>query len=105
MLPITDYLFLSFALLLVGAVGVITRRNLIIKLFSVEVILNAATINFMAFSRLFADAAGQAFAMFIVVINAAEILIGLAIIAAVFRRLHNVSPAAAEHPEHDVATH
>ncbi|MDP9337814.1 MAG: NADH-quinone oxidoreductase subunit NuoK [Acidobacteriota bacterium] len=102
MLPISDYLFLSFALLLIGLIGVVTRRNLIIKLFSMELILNAASINLMAFARLFADAAGETFAFFTVAIIAAQFLMALAIIAAVFTRWHNVSGALAEPPEQGI---
>jgi NADH-quinone oxidoreductase subunit K len=86
MLPIHYYLFLSLALLIVGIVGAATRRNLIVKLLSVELILGASSINFMAFARLFADAAGQLFSLFIILITAAEFLVALAIIAVVARR-------------------
>lgn len=96
MLPVTDYLFLSLALLLIGMVGAVTRRNLVIKLFSIELILNAASINFMAFARLFADAAGQTFAIFTIAIIATEILVALAIVAAVFRSWQNTSSGPAE---------
>ena len=98
-IPISDYLFLSFALLLIGLLGVATRRNLIIKLFSIELILNAASINLMAFARLFADASGETFAAFTIAIVVAQILVALAITAAVFTRWLNVSAAPAKHPE------
>jgi NADH-quinone oxidoreductase subunit K len=101
MLPIADYLFLSFALLLIGVVGAATRRSLIIKLFSIELILNAAAINLMAFARFFAEANGEAFAGFTIAIVVAEVLVALAIIAAVFTRWLNLSPAKppAQNPE------
>ena len=99
MLPIADYLFLSFALLLIGVAGVATRRSLVIKLFSVELILNAAAINFMAFARFFADAAGETFAAFTIAIAVAQILVALAIFAAVFTRWLNVSRGPAKNPE------
>jgi NADH-quinone oxidoreductase subunit K len=99
MLPISDYLFLSFALLLIGVAGVATRRSLIIKLFSIELILNAAAINFMAFGRFFADAAGETFAAFTIAIVAAQVLVALAIIAAVFTRWLDLSRGPAKHPE------
>jgi NADH-quinone oxidoreductase subunit K len=89
MLPTPYYLFLSFALLLIAVIGALIRRNLIIRLFCVELILNAANINFMAFARTFSDVAGQLFAIFIIITMAAEMLVGLAIIAAVFRRWQN----------------
>jgi NADH-quinone oxidoreductase subunit K len=103
MLPIYDYLFLSFALLLIGAVGALTRRNIIVKLFSIELILNAAAINLAAFARTFADAGGQTFTLFMTAVIAAEIFVALAIIAAVFRRWQIPSPSSAEWPaEQDV---
>jgi NADH-quinone oxidoreductase subunit K len=97
MLPVYEYLFLTFALLLIGVIGVITRRNIVIKLFSVELILNAVAINLMAFARMFADAAGQTFALFLIAVMAAEILVALAIVAAVFRRW-KTPPSPAELP-------
>ena len=99
MLPVYDYLFLSSALLLIGVVGVIIRRSIVVKLFSIELILNAAAINLMAFARLFADAGGQTFAMFMIATIVAEIFVALAIIAAVFRRWPKSSPSPAERPE------
>ena len=58
MLSIEHYLFLSLALFLIGVIGVVTRRNVIIVLMSIELILNAVNINLVAFSRLFGDVAG-----------------------------------------------
>ncbi len=99
MLPIADYLFLSFALLLIGVTGVTTRRSLIIKLFSIELIFNAAAINLMAFARYFADPAGETFAAFAIAIVVAQALLAFAIIAAVFTRWLNVAPAPPKNPE------
>jgi NADH-quinone oxidoreductase subunit K len=82
MLPLTHYLFLSFALLFIGLAGVITRRNLIVRLFSIEIIFNAASINLMAFARLYGDASGQIFAMLTIAMLAIELLAALAIFAA-----------------------
>ena len=86
MLPLTHYLFLSFALFFIGLTGVLTRRNLIIKLFSLEIILNATSINLVAFARLYGDASGQVFAIVSVVVLALEVLVALSIIAAVCSR-------------------
>lgn len=86
MLPMSHYLFLSFSLFFVGLTGVLTRRNLLVKLFSIEIILNAASINLMAFARLYGDASGQIFAMIAVVMLAIELLVAFAIIAAVCTR-------------------
>ena len=86
MLPLTHYLFLSFALFFIGFTGVLTRRNLIVKLLSIEIILNAASINFMVFARLYGDASGQVFSMLVVAMLALELLVALVIIAAVCSR-------------------
>ena len=86
MLPVTHYLFLSFALFFIGLTGVLSRRNLVVKLFSIEIILNAASINFMAFARLYGDATGQVFSILVVAMLALELLVALVIIAAVCSR-------------------
>ena len=86
MLPVTHYLFLSFALFFIGLTGVLSRRNLVVKLFSVEIILNAASVNFMAFARLYGDATGQVFSILVVAMLALELLVALVIIAAVCSR-------------------
>src|SRR5260221_13015834 len=65
MLPIEHYLFLSLALFIIGVIGVVTRRNVIVVLMSIELILNAVNINLVAFSRLYGDVAGQKFVLFI----------------------------------------
>ena len=86
MLSVTHYLFLSFALFFIGLTGVLSRRNLVVKLFSIEIILNAASINFMAFARLYGDATGQVFSILVVAMLALELLVALVIIAAVCSR-------------------
>jgi len=82
MLPIENYLFLSLALFIIGVIGVVTRRNVIVVLMSIELILNAVNINLVAFSRLYGDVAGQVFALFIIADAAAEAAVGLGIIIA-----------------------
>ena len=89
-MPIGYYLFLSMALFLIGAIGVVTRRNVIVVLMSIELILNAANINLVAFSRIFGDASGQVFALFIIADAAAEAAVGLGIIIAFFRNRETV---------------
>lgn len=79
------YLMLSLALFIIGVVGVLTRRNVIIILMSIELILNAVNINLVAFSRLWGDVNGQVFAIFIITDAAAEAAVGLGIILAFFR--------------------
>ncbi len=91
MMSLGHYLFLSLALFLIGAIGVFTRRNVIVVLMSIELILNAALINFVAFSRMFGDTAGQVFALFILAAAAAEAVVGLAIVFALFRNRRTLS--------------
>ncbi|SRR5713101_1921518 len=90
MLPVSYYLFLGLALFLIGVIGVLTRRNVIVILMSIELILNAVNINLVAFSRVFGDVAGQAFAIFIITDAAAEAAVGLGIIIAFFRNRETV---------------
>ncbi len=90
MLSVNHYLFLSLALLLIGVIGVLTRRNVIIILMSIELILNAVNINLVVFSRMFGDVAGQVFAIFIITDAAAEAAVGLGIILAFFRNRETV---------------
>jgi NADH-quinone oxidoreductase subunit K len=90
MLSITHYLVLSLALFTIGVIGVVTRRNVIIILMSIELILNAVNINLVAFSRLFGSVEGQVFAIFIITDAAAEAAVGLGIIIAFFRNRETV---------------
>lgn len=90
MMSPAHYLFLSLLLFLIGCVGVVTRRNVIIVLMSIELILNAVNINLVLFSRIFGDAAGQVFALFIIADAAAEASVGLGILIAFFRNRETV---------------
>jgi len=90
MVPLEAYLLLSLALLTVGIVGVLTRRNVIVMLMSIELILNAVNINLIAFSRSWGDVNGQIFAIFIITDAAAEAAVGLGIILAFFRNRETV---------------
>jgi NADH-quinone oxidoreductase subunit K len=85
MLSIEHYLVLSLALFAIGVGGVLLRRNVIVMLMSIELMLNAVTINLVAFSRLHGSVDGQAFAVFIIVAAAAEAVVGLGIILVVVR--------------------
>ncbi len=89
-IPITHYLFLSTALFTIGVVGVLTRRNMVIVLMSIELILNAVNINLVAFSRQLQSVSGQAFAIFIIADAAAEAAVGLGIIIAFFRNRETI---------------
>ena len=90
MLSVNHYLFLSLALFTIGVVGVLTRRNVIVILMSIELILNAVNINLVAFSRLVGSVEGQIFAIFIITDAAAEAAVGLGIIIAFFRNRETV---------------
>ncbi len=85
--PITTvhYLALSAALLLIGTVGVLTRRNIVIILMSIELILNAVNINLIAFSKYHNHVTGQVFAIFVITVAVAEAAVGLGILIALFR--------------------
>ncbi len=90
MIPTSHYLFLSLALFTIGVIGVLTRRNVIIILMSIELILNAVNINLIAFSRVLGSVDGQIFAIFIITDAAAEAAVGLGIIIAFFRNRETV---------------
>ncbi len=85
--PITTghYVALSTALLLIGSIGVLTRRNIVIILMSIELILNAVNLNLIAFSHHFDNVNGQIFAIFVIAVAVAEAAVGLGILIAVFR--------------------
>jgi NADH:ubiquinone oxidoreductase subunit K len=87
------YLYLAVVLFAIGLYGVLSRRNLIAVLISVELILNAASINFMAFNRFLAPhpAVGQVITLFIMAVAAAEAAIALSIIMAVYRKLRSIN--------------
>ncbi len=84
-IPVTYYLILSAMIFLTGMVGVLIRRNIIVILLSVELMLNATNINFVAFSQYFHNVAGQVFVFFALTVAAAEVAVGLAIIIALYR--------------------
>jgi NADH-quinone oxidoreductase subunit K len=90
MIPASHYLYLSLALFTIGVIGVLTRRNVIVILMSIELILNAVNINLIAFSRLFGSVDAQVFAIFIITDAAAEAAVGLGIIIAFFRNRETV---------------
>ena len=84
-IPVDWYLYLSAALFMVGAAGMLIRRNLFIILFSLELMLNAVNINLIGFAQLHDDLAGQHFVLFVMAIAAAEAAVGLAIATALLR--------------------
>jgi len=90
--PITTvhYLVLSAALLLIGTIGVLTRRNMVIILMSIELILNAVNINLIAFSQRVQNMGGQIFTIFVITDAVAEAAVGLGILIALFRNKETV---------------
>jgi NADH-quinone oxidoreductase subunit K len=90
MLPTTYYVVLSAILFTIGALGVLIRRNAILIFMSVELMLNAANLAFVAFARYYQDLSGQVFVFFVMTVAAAEVAIGLALIVAIFRTKHNI---------------
>ncbi len=82
---------LSAILFTLGVAGVLTRRNAIIIFMSVELMLNSANLAFVAFARQFLDMSGQIFVFFVMVVAAAEVAVGLALIVTIFRTKHSIS--------------
>ena len=91
MLPIEAYIALSAVLFAAGALGVLIRRNAIIIFMSVELMLNAANLAFVAFARLREALGGQIFVFFIMAVAAAEVAVGLALIVAIFHTKHSIN--------------
>lgn len=90
MLPVTYYIALSAVLFTLGALGVLIRRNALIIFMSIELMLNAANLAFVAFARAYGALDGQIFVFFVMTVAAAEVAVGLALIVAVFRAKHSV---------------
>lgn len=84
-IPINHYILLSAALFCIGVLGVLFRRNAIIIFMSVELMLNAVNLLLVAFSYYWNDTAGQIFVFFVMVVAAAEIAVGLAILVMIYR--------------------
>lgn len=91
MIPITHYLILSALLFSVGAAGVIISRNLIIVFMSIELMLNAANLSIIAFSRYLNLMDGHVFVFLVLTVAAAEAAVGLAIIITIFRRRGSIN--------------
>ncbi|HXW34968.1 MAG TPA: NADH-quinone oxidoreductase subunit NuoK [Acidimicrobiales bacterium] len=80
------YLALSAVLFTIGALGLLVRRNVLVMLMCVELMLNAANLAFVTFARVLNDIGGQALVFFVLVVAAAEVVVGLGIVVAIFRR-------------------
>lgn len=92
MVPLDYYLILSAVVFAIGVIGVLVRRNLIVVLMSIELMLNAVNLTFVAFSRYLGSMQGQVIVFFVMAVAAAEAVIGLAIIIAVFRHRRSLDP-------------
>jgi len=92
MIPLSHFLILSALLFAIGVVGIfLNRKNLIILLMAIELMLLAVNMNFIAFSHHLNDISGQVFVFFILTVAAAESAIGLAILVALFRNLRSIN--------------
>ena len=90
-IPLSHYLILSIMLFTLGTIGVIIRRNAIVILMSVELILNAANLAFIAFSKYWGDVHGHVFSFFVIAVAASEAAVGLAIVINIFRHFHSTN--------------
>ena len=91
MVPLSAYLILAAILFAVGAVGAATRRNALIIFMSIEIMLNAVNLTFVAFSRFLQTIDGQVFVFFVMTVAAAEVAVGLAIIIGVYRNKETIN--------------
>ncbi len=90
-MSLTNYLVLSAILFSIGATTVLLRRNAIIVFMGVELMLNASNLMLVTFARIHGDLTGQVMAFFVMVVAAAEVVVGLAIIVAIFRTRRSAS--------------
>src|SRR5918997_1003862 len=93
-IPLSHYLIVSAVLFAIGTAGVFTRRNLITILLSVEIMLNAVNLSFVAFGRYAGDVDGQIITFFVMTVAAAEAAVGLAIVIGLVRPRESLNPAA-----------
>jgi NADH-quinone oxidoreductase subunit K len=91
MIPLHHVIALSAALFAIGTVGALTRRNLIVILMSIELMLNAVNLAFVGFSRAWGDATGHVFVLMVIAVAAAEVAVGLGIVIALFRNRASVN--------------
>ena len=90
MVPIQYYTTLAIILFILGALGVLIRRNAIVIFMSIELMLNAGNLAFVAFARTYAELNGQIFVFFVMAVAAAEVAVGLALIVAIFQTKQNI---------------
>jgi NADH:ubiquinone oxidoreductase subunit K len=84
-------LFFSATLFSIGVYGVLARRNAVLVLMSIELMLNAVNVNLIGFSQLWRDLTGQVFALFVITVAAAEVGIGLAIVLLIYRNRETIN--------------
>jgi NADH-quinone oxidoreductase subunit K len=89
-IPLNWYLAVSAVLFIMGVLGVLVRRNPLIIFMSIELMLNAANLAFVAFARSFDALTGQIFVFFVMTVAAAEVAVGLALIVIIFRTRHSI---------------
>ena len=94
MIPLSHYLVVSAVLFAIGTAGVFLRRNLITILLSVEILLNAVNLSFVAFGRQFGNLDGQIIVFFVMTVAAAEAAVGLAIVISLYRHRESLNPDA-----------
>ncbi len=90
MVPVQYYLLLSAAMFCIGLFGILTRRNALVFLMSVELMLTAGNINFVAFSFFYGNLTGQVFSLFTIALAAAEVAVGIGIILVLYRNFRDV---------------
>ncbi len=90
MVPVSYYVGLSAVLFIIGALGVLIRRNPLVIFMSIELMLNAGNLAMVAFTRTFMVLEGQIFVFFVMTVAAAEVAVGLALIVIIFRNKHSI---------------
>lgn len=91
MIPMTHYLIISAILFVTGAIGVLLRRNALVMLMSLELMLNAVNLSFVAYARMFNDPGGHVFVFLSITVAAAEAAVGLAILLTIFRTKETIN--------------
>ena len=91
MVPVDYYIILSAILFTIGAMGVLIRRNPLIIFMSIELMLNAGNLAFVAFSSIYKSFSGQIFVFFVIAVAAAEVAVGLALIVEIFKTKKNIN--------------
>ncbi len=93
---LNQFLFFAAVLFSIGVYGVLTRKNAVLVLMSIELILNSVNINLVAFGSFNQDIAGQVFALFIIAVAAAEVGVGLAIVLLIYRNRRSIDVSEAD---------